>query len=84
MLEARERTGGRVRLGPGSLYWALDRLAESGLIEECAPPPVEEDTAPGEPRRRYWGITESGRTRLREETGSLAALVDLARARGVL
>jgi DNA-binding PadR family transcriptional regulator len=84
MLEARERTGGRARLGPGSLYWALDRLAEAGLIGESDAPRSADEPAPGEPRRRYWRLTEAGRARLREEAGSLAELVDLARARGVL
>lgn len=84
MLEARERTGGRVRLGPGSLYWALDRLFEAGLIDEAPAPAPEIEPAPGEERRRYWQLTDDGRERLREETGSLAALVDLARTRGVL
>ena len=31
MLEVRERTGGRVRLGPGTLYGAIKRLKEGGL-----------------------------------------------------
>jgi DNA-binding PadR family transcriptional regulator len=85
MLEARERTGGRVRLGPGSLYWALDRLAETDLISETvAPPPTTDESAASEERRRYWRLTDAGRERLREEAGSLAALVDLARVRGVL
>jgi DNA-binding PadR family transcriptional regulator len=85
MVEARERTGGRVRLGPGSLYWALDRLSEAGLIAEtAAASPGSDDAAPGEERRRYWNITEHGRARLREEASTLAALVDTARARGML
>ena len=35
MVEVRERTGGRVRLGPGTLYGAIKRLKEGGVIEEC-------------------------------------------------
>src|SRR4028119_1733616 len=35
MLEVRERTGGRVRLGPGTLYGAIKRLKEGGGIEEA-------------------------------------------------
>jgi DNA-binding PadR family transcriptional regulator len=84
MLEARERTGGRVRLGPGSLYWALDRLSAAGLIAEADGSPAEVEAAPGEERRRYWRLTPLGLDRLREEAGALAALVDLARSRGVL
>jgi DNA-binding PadR family transcriptional regulator len=84
MLEARERTGGRVRLGPGSLYWALDRLHEAGLIAEADAPASDDEPAPGEERRRYWRLTDDGRDCLRTEAASLAALVDLARMRGVL
>lgn len=86
MLEARERTGGRVRLGPGSLYWAIDRLAETDLISETVAPSssTTDESAAGEERRRYWRLTDAGRDRLREEAGSLATLVDLARIRGVL
>jgi DNA-binding PadR family transcriptional regulator len=84
MREARGRTGGRVRLGPGSLYWALDRLHEAGLIAETDAPASGEEPAPGEERRRYWTLTAEGRDCLRDEAASLAALVDLARVRGVL
>ena len=39
MLEVRERTGGRVRLGPGTLYGAIKRLKEGGVIEESGKRP---------------------------------------------
>ncbi len=47
--EVRERSDGAVRLGPGSLYWSLNRLAEVGLIEEV---PGSFSADPGEGRRR--------------------------------
>ena len=43
-----ERSGGSVKLGPGSLYWALGRLADVGLIEDVARP--EEETRSEERR----------------------------------
>ena len=39
MLEVRERTGGSVRLGPGTLYGAIKRLKEGGVIEESGERP---------------------------------------------
>ena len=45
---------GRVRLRPGSLYGALDRLTREGLVEEAG-------TEVGEGRhRRYYDLTEAG------------------------
>ena len=80
MLEVRERTGGSVKLGPGSLYWALDRLEEEGLISET-------ESANGgaeEERRKYYCLTEIGRTSLSTEAAKLADIVELARARQVI
>ena len=36
MQQVEERTGGRIRLLPGTLYRAVHRLIEEGLIEEDA------------------------------------------------
>lgn len=78
MQEVDERTEGRIRLGPGSLYYALGRLEEGRLIEESAPDGRETE-APHEDRRRYYRLTRSGRKRLREETTLLADIVAHAR-----
>ena len=47
MLEVRERTGGRVRLGPGTLYGAVKRLKEGGVIEESGRGPIPSRTTSG-------------------------------------
>jgi DNA-binding PadR family transcriptional regulator len=75
-----ERTDGRVRLGPGTLYRSIHRMLEEGLIEELAdrPDPEEDDE-----RRRYYRITALGRRAARAEARRLSALVDLARASGL-
>jgi len=57
MSEVEARTGGDVRLGPGTLYSALRRMSERGLIEEAAPPRREDD---GD-RRLFYRITALGR-----------------------
>lgn len=80
MQEVEERTEGRVKLGPSSLYYSLGRLLDEGLLEETE----HEAGAPHEERRRYYRLTEAGRTRLREETRHLADVVAHARAHGYL
>ncbi len=79
MREVEERTGGRVRLGPGTLYGAVKRLRERGLIDE-----VEDSEAPDEPaddRRRYYRLTSLGREAARLEVERLARVVETARGK---
>jgi DNA-binding PadR family transcriptional regulator len=81
MLEVRERSGGRVRLGPGTLYGAIKRLKEGGVIEECGerPGPGEAD---GDERRRYYRLTGFGGELLAAEVERLDGLVRAARRKG--
>ena len=57
MSEVEGRTRGDVRLGPGTLYSALRRMVDRGLIEEAAPPRGDE----GGERRLFYKITALGR-----------------------
>ncbi len=77
----RDRTDGRVRLGPATLYRSIHRMLQDGLIEEVRdrPDPAEDDE-----RRRYYRITRLGRNAARAEAKRLAGLVDLARASGLV
>jgi DNA-binding PadR family transcriptional regulator len=79
MLEVRERTGGRVRLGPGTLYGAIKRLKEGGLIEESG-----ERTGPAtdDERRCYYRLTGFGGEVLAAEIERLDDLVRAARRKG--
>src|SRR4051812_19617105 len=57
MKEVAARNDGAVRLGPGTLYGALKRLLETGLVEEGgerADPDLSDD------RRRYYRLTKLG------------------------
>ena len=76
MLEVRERSGGRVRLGPGTLYGAVKRLKGGGVIEESGkrPNPEADDE-----RRRYYRLTGFGAEVLAAEVERLDALVRAAR-----
>jgi DNA-binding PadR family transcriptional regulator len=80
MLEVRERTGGKVRLGPGTLYGAIKRLKEGGLIEESEPKADVEDD---DERRCYYRLTPFGGEVLVAEVERLESLVHAARRKGV-
>jgi DNA-binding PadR family transcriptional regulator len=61
---------GHVRLAPGNLYGVLARLLDRGLIEEAP-------GRGGDPRRRLYRLTATGRAALRAETRRLKRLVAL-------
>jgi DNA-binding PadR family transcriptional regulator len=77
MREVTRRSAGSVRLGPGTLYGAIGRLLEDGIIEESEerPDPEMDDT-----RRRYYRLTKLGGSVLAAETERLADLVKAARS----
>jgi DNA-binding PadR family transcriptional regulator len=79
MLEVRERTGGGVRLGPGTLYGAIKRLKEGGVIEESG---GSSDTEADDERRRYYRLTGFGGEVLSAEVERLDGLVRAARRKG--
>ena len=76
--DVERRTGGAVRLGPGTLYEAIQRLEESGLISEADAGAVPVDGQ--EAQRRYYTLTARGWSALRDEIRQLGRLVDEARA----
>ncbi len=73
-----ERTGGQIRLGPGTLYEAIERLEDAGLIEETEAPATPAHGQ--EAQRRYYHLTARGWQTLRDELRPWARLVDEARA----
>jgi DNA-binding PadR family transcriptional regulator len=81
MLEVARLTGGRVRVGPGTLYRSIQRMLADGLIEELTG--AAGDEADDE-RRRVYRMTAFGRRVAEAEASRLAALVDAAAARGLL
>jgi len=76
-----EFSGGRLTLGPGTLYGAMKRLLELNLVDD-------EQAGPGEgaedSRRRYYRITPLGRRALEVEARHLASFLDVARLKRVL
>ena len=81
MREVSERTAGRLRLGPGTLYGSIKRMLEQGLIEEARPRPGEEA---GDERRRYYRLTRLGRRAAEAEAARLSDVLKEARACGLL
>lgn len=81
MQEIATPTGGRLRLGPGTLYGSIKRLLEDDLIEESDERP---DPAHDDERRRYYRLTEFGQRVAAAEAARLEELVRLARSRRLL
>ena len=81
MREVERRSNGAVTLHPGTLYRALARLLESGLIAELdeRPDPQHDDE-----RRRYYQLTERGIAVARAEAERLNSQLSAARARRLL
>ena len=78
MQEVLERTNGRVRLWPATLYGTLKRLIDEDLIEESDERPApERDDA----RRRYYRLTRLGRRVLAAESERLEDLVRVIHAK---
>ncbi|CAN5637795.1 PadR family transcriptional regulator [soil metagenome] len=80
MREVREGTDGLVRLGPGTLYTAIKRLLEDGLIEESDERP---DADIDDQRRRYYRLTDFGQQVVTAEVERLEEVVRKARIQGI-
>lgn len=76
------RTGGEVMLTASTLYAALKRLLDTGLIDELkrAPAGVTDD----DPRRRYYRLGPAGMTAARSEAARLERQAALARDKRLL
>jgi DNA-binding PadR family transcriptional regulator len=81
MQDVAERTDGKLRLSPSSLYASIKRLLEQGLVEELSerPDPQHDDE-----RRRYYALTRLGRQVAKAEARRLERLLADARATGLL
>lgn len=78
MREVTQRTGGKVRMGPGTLYGSIKRMIADGLVEESGERP---DPALDDERRRYYRLTSFGQRVLRAEIQRLEQIVQLAEAK---
>ena len=76
-----EMSRGRETILPGTLYAALARMTEDGLVEARA---ADDDDPSGGPKRRYYRRTDFGLAVARAESERLRALLDIARAQKML
>ena len=81
MRQVEEQTGGRLRLGPGTLYGSIQALLEGKLIEDVDRP---ENIEVHSERRRYYRLTIAGRKMARSEAEKLADILRVARTRKIL
>jgi len=80
MQDVAARTAGKVRLSAGTLYSAIRRMLEQGLIQELTESP---DPASTDERRRYYRLTRFGRRVAAAEIERLHAMLAQARATGL-
>ena len=78
--EALRRSGGATMLEPGTLYRALRRMRQAGLVAEAQGPAAASD----DERRRYYRLTALGRRVAAGEAERMAGLVLAARTCGLL
>ena len=72
-----ERTNGKVRLWPATLYGSLRAMTEADMIAESSRRPAQGDD---DPRRRYYKLTQFGKRVLAAEVARLEELLASARS----
>lgn len=81
MREVDQRTEGKMRLGPGTLYGSIKRMLNDRLIEELDERP---DPELDDERRRYYRLSDLGRRVAVAEAERLERLVKSARVKKLL
>jgi DNA-binding PadR family transcriptional regulator len=84
MREVGERSGGAVRMGPGTLYGSIQRMLKDGLIAETPERVGPAQSEHGEERRRYYRLTGFGERVLAAEVRRMEDLVRIAQSKRVL
>ena len=79
MQDVADRTAGRVRMSPGTLYGSIKRMLVEGLIEE-----LTTGAAGADERRRFYRITKFGRRVAAAEADRLMSLLSQARESGLV
>ena len=79
--DVRERTDGEVALTASTLYGALSRMLQNGLIQEVEDPNAGPSGRDG--RRRCYRVTEYGKRVARAEVSRLIRTIEQARATGL-
>ncbi len=74
MRQVQEDSGGKIAMGPGTLYGSIDRMMEAGLVERV--PNKSQD-----PRRIYYRLTAHGKKILQAEVDRISLAAKVAAAR---
>jgi DNA-binding PadR family transcriptional regulator len=80
MRDVEQMSGGKVAMGPGTLYGSIKRMLASGLIVETG---IRPDPQLDDQRRRYYQMTSLGSGVLAAESRRLESLVRAIRAKRV-
>ena len=75
MKQVERESGGKVRMGPGTLYGSIGRMMDAGLIRESDKRP---DPDMDDERRIYYAITAAGRRALQAELDRYRSVVAVA------
>ncbi len=75
MKQVNNDSRGKIKLGPGTLYGAIKRMLEEKLISEVST---------GQTRRKYYKLTEKGRSIFSSELRRLNTAVELAKKRKLM
>jgi DNA-binding PadR family transcriptional regulator len=81
MQDVAARTGGKLKLSPGTLYGSIKKMLADGMIQEIEPRlgAVSDDE-----RRRYYRLTKFGRQVAAAEAERISAMLSHARATGLV
>ena len=90
-VEVRKRTGGKMRLGPGTLYGSLKRMVDGGFVEEVEKSGRHAEEEPDgaarrydAERRRYYRLTGFGERVLAADLVRLQRVVSTAQQKGLI
>ena len=81
ILDIEQRTGGAMKLRSGTLYTAIQRLVNDGLVRDSNKRPAADRD---DERRKYYQITPIGRRVARLEAARLAAMLETAQQKALL
>ena len=73
MQAVEEVAGPSISVGPGTIYGSIQRMEDSGLVEETG----------RDGKRRLYGLTPTGKEALQIESARLARLSDMVREKGL-
>ena len=83
MKEIDRQSGGRVRVGPGTLYGAIKRMLGAKWIVETEATTTE-DEEPDARRTSYYRLTAAGRRAAEETARQMADLLTVAAGHGLV